>query len=81
MILLQWIAFHVNLEYKDIADDLAKCGTSIILELLAYLELYSKYDIKERWVILLEEGENETQKLTMRLQLRDFNDSDVIPPE
>ncbi|GBN57557.1 hypothetical protein AVEN_158133-1 [Araneus ventricosus] len=42
---LQWIPSHVNLKYKDIADSLAKEGTTMPqahVELLTYLELYSR---------------------------------------
>ncbi|GBO14833.1 hypothetical protein AVEN_165839-1 [Araneus ventricosus] len=41
----QWIPSHVNLKYNDIADSLAKEGTSVPLanvEPLTYLELYSR---------------------------------------
>ncbi|GBN86984.1 hypothetical protein AVEN_86135-1 [Araneus ventricosus] len=42
---LQWIPSHVNLKYNDIADSLAKEGTSMpqtYVEPLTYLELYSR---------------------------------------
>ncbi|GBO41224.1 hypothetical protein AVEN_113147-1, partial [Araneus ventricosus] len=42
---LQWIPSHVNLKYKDIADSLAKEGTTMPqahVEPLTYLELYSR---------------------------------------
>ncbi|GBL95923.1 hypothetical protein AVEN_227151-1 [Araneus ventricosus] len=42
---LQWIPSHANLKYNDIADDLAKKGTTIPqanVESLTYLELYSR---------------------------------------
>ncbi|GBN18000.1 hypothetical protein AVEN_81550-1 [Araneus ventricosus] len=40
---LQWIPSHVNLKYNDIADSLAKEGTTMLkahVEPLAYLEFY-----------------------------------------
>ncbi|GBL97699.1 hypothetical protein AVEN_248650-1 [Araneus ventricosus] len=42
---LQWIPSHVNLKYNDIADSLAKEGTTIpqaYVGSLTYLELYSR---------------------------------------
>ncbi|GBM95493.1 hypothetical protein AVEN_95949-1 [Araneus ventricosus] len=42
---LQWIPSHVNLKYNDIADSLAKEGTTMTqahVEPLTYLELYSR---------------------------------------
>ncbi|GBM49925.1 hypothetical protein AVEN_117604-1 [Araneus ventricosus] len=42
---LQWIPSHVNLKYNDIADSLAKEGTTMLqvcVEPLTYLELYSR---------------------------------------
>ncbi|GBN19019.1 hypothetical protein AVEN_155355-1 [Araneus ventricosus] len=42
---LQWIPSHANLKYNDIADSLAKEGTTIpqaYVEPLTYLELYSR---------------------------------------
>ncbi|GBM07670.1 hypothetical protein AVEN_228169-1 [Araneus ventricosus] len=42
---LQWIPSHVNLNYNDIADGLAKEGTTMPqanVEPLTYLELYSR---------------------------------------
>ncbi|GBO32297.1 hypothetical protein AVEN_186963-1 [Araneus ventricosus] len=42
---LQWIPPHVNLKYNDIADGLAKEGTTMpqaYVEPLTYLELYSR---------------------------------------
>ncbi|GBM96677.1 hypothetical protein AVEN_69285-1 [Araneus ventricosus] len=42
---LQWIPSHVNLKYNDIADSLAKEGTTMPqtnVEPLTYLELYSR---------------------------------------
>ncbi|GBM41821.1 hypothetical protein AVEN_122444-1 [Araneus ventricosus] len=42
---LQWIPSHVNLRYNDIADGLAKEGTTMpqaYVEPLTYLELYSR---------------------------------------
>ncbi|GBM50698.1 hypothetical protein AVEN_45966-1 [Araneus ventricosus] len=42
---LQWILSHVNLKYNDIADSLAKEGTTMpqaYVEPLTYLELYSR---------------------------------------
>ncbi|GBM08627.1 hypothetical protein AVEN_52464-1 [Araneus ventricosus] len=42
---LQWIPSHVNLKYNDIADSLAKEGTTMpqaYVEPLTYLELYSR---------------------------------------
>ncbi|GBO00269.1 hypothetical protein AVEN_173393-1 [Araneus ventricosus] len=42
---VQWIPSHVNLKYNDIADSLAKEGTTMphaYVELLTYLELYSR---------------------------------------
>ncbi|GBN06543.1 hypothetical protein AVEN_238096-1 [Araneus ventricosus] len=42
---LQWIPPHVNLKYDDIADSLAKEGTTMPqaqVEPLTYLELYSR---------------------------------------
>ncbi|GBN44119.1 hypothetical protein AVEN_200746-1 [Araneus ventricosus] len=42
---LQWIPSHVNLKYNDIADSLAKEGTTMPqanVELLTYPELYSR---------------------------------------
>ncbi|GBL99674.1 hypothetical protein AVEN_249725-1 [Araneus ventricosus] len=42
---LQWIPSHVNLKYNDIADSLAKEGTTMPqahVESLTYLELYSR---------------------------------------
>ncbi|GBN51248.1 hypothetical protein AVEN_78215-1 [Araneus ventricosus] len=42
---LQWIPTHVNLKYNDIADSLAKEGTTMpqaYVEPLTYLELYSR---------------------------------------
>ncbi|GBM40658.1 hypothetical protein AVEN_111286-1 [Araneus ventricosus] len=42
---LQWIQSHVNLKYNDIADSLAKEGTTMpqaYVEPLTYLELYSR---------------------------------------
>ncbi|GBM28367.1 hypothetical protein AVEN_229546-1 [Araneus ventricosus] len=42
---LQWIPSHVNLKYNDIADSLAKEGTTMPqthVEHLTYLELYSR---------------------------------------
>ncbi|GBM56205.1 hypothetical protein AVEN_47270-1 [Araneus ventricosus] len=45
LVSLQWIPSHVNLKYNDIADSLAKEGTTIpqaYVEPLNYLELYSR---------------------------------------
>ncbi|GBM22786.1 hypothetical protein AVEN_196141-1 [Araneus ventricosus] len=45
---LQWIPSHVNLKYNDIADSLAKEGTTMpqaYVEPLAYLELYSRRQV------------------------------------
>ncbi|GBN52424.1 hypothetical protein AVEN_64590-1 [Araneus ventricosus] len=42
---LQWIRSHVNFKYNDIADSLAKEGTTMpqaYAEPLTYLELYSR---------------------------------------
>ncbi|GBN54751.1 hypothetical protein AVEN_147531-1 [Araneus ventricosus] len=42
---LQWIPSHVNLKYKDIANSLAKEGTTMpqaYVEPLIYRELYSR---------------------------------------
>ncbi|GBN02928.1 hypothetical protein AVEN_113337-1, partial [Araneus ventricosus] len=42
---LQWIPSHVNLKYNDIADSLAKEGTTMpqaYVEPLTYLKLYSR---------------------------------------
>ncbi|GBN47983.1 hypothetical protein AVEN_22011-1 [Araneus ventricosus] len=42
---LQWIPSHVNLKYNDIADNLAKDGTTmpqVYVEPLTYFELYSR---------------------------------------
>ncbi|GBM89680.1 hypothetical protein AVEN_65492-1 [Araneus ventricosus] len=42
---LQWIPSHVNFKYNDIADSLAKEGTTMpqaYVEPLTYLELYSR---------------------------------------
>ncbi|GBN07861.1 hypothetical protein AVEN_202753-1 [Araneus ventricosus] len=42
---LQWIPSHINLKYYDIADSLAKEGTTMPqahVEPLTYLELYSR---------------------------------------
>ncbi|GBM03675.1 hypothetical protein AVEN_134905-1 [Araneus ventricosus] len=42
---LQWIPSHINLKYNDIADSLAKEGTTMSqahVELLTFLELYSR---------------------------------------
>ncbi|GBM46099.1 hypothetical protein AVEN_236118-1 [Araneus ventricosus] len=42
---LQWVPLHVNLKYNDIADSLAKEGTTMpqaYVEPLTYLELYSR---------------------------------------
>ncbi|GBM57860.1 hypothetical protein AVEN_258514-1 [Araneus ventricosus] len=42
---LQWMPSHVNLKYNDIADSLAKEGTTMpqaYVEPLTYLELYSR---------------------------------------
>ncbi|GBN93535.1 hypothetical protein AVEN_200906-1 [Araneus ventricosus] len=42
---LQWIPSHINLKYNDIADSLAKEGTTMpqaYVEPLTYLELYSR---------------------------------------
>ncbi|GBN19458.1 hypothetical protein AVEN_270878-1 [Araneus ventricosus] len=42
---LQWKPSHVNLKYNDIADSLAKEGTTMLqayVEPLTYLELYSR---------------------------------------
>ncbi|GBM68609.1 hypothetical protein AVEN_106090-1 [Araneus ventricosus] len=44
-VLLQWIPSHVNLKYTNIADGLAKEGTTMPqanVEPLTYLELYSR---------------------------------------
>ncbi|GBN63146.1 hypothetical protein AVEN_250657-1 [Araneus ventricosus] len=42
---LQWIPSHINLKYNDIADSLAKKGTTMpqaYVNSLTYLELYSR---------------------------------------
>ncbi|GBM87256.1 hypothetical protein AVEN_184794-1 [Araneus ventricosus] len=42
---VQWIPSHVNLKYNDIADNLAKEGTTMpqaYVEPFPYLELYSR---------------------------------------
>ncbi|GBM81929.1 hypothetical protein AVEN_202647-1, partial [Araneus ventricosus] len=42
---LQWIPSHVNLKYNDIADSLAKEGTTMpqaYVDAVTYLELYSR---------------------------------------